>query len=305
MANEVTFSSLSSNGGRISAVLSALVAEQLYDPTDLRATMTRYDWNAWGSSAMDITQNAVPGAFAAASSETSSGVTNSAFTTSKFTLTVARYLRIYQVTDLFGVSGGPIDVNTVVQNLVDGVALTMTDLVTALYSSIVTNVEETGVDLTVAKIYEAMFSLNNNNATPSTCVLHPVQMSDFIDSLRAETGSMQYQASTAEMLRVKGPGYQGTWNGIDFYQSDSVTTVNGGLDRCGAMTADGCFAYTLAPIAALQGQIPADNILIDTGDLLVEASRDSANGMTSAVANLYPAVVEAEDLRGCGIVSDA
>ena len=305
MANEVTFSSLSSNGGRISAVLSALVAEQLYDPTDLRATMTRYDWNAWGSSAMDITQNAVPGAFAAASSETSSGVTNSAFTTSKFTLTVARYLRIYQVTDLFGVSGGPIDVNTVVQNLVDGVALTMTDLVTALYSSIVTNVEETGVDLTVAKIYEAMFSLNNNNATPSTCVLHPVQMSDFIDSLRAETGSMQYQASTAEMLRVKGPGYQGTWNGIDFYQSDSVTTVNGGLDRCGAMTADGCFAYTLAPIAALQGQIPADNILIDTGDLLVEASRDSANGLTSAVANLYPAVVEAEDLRGCGIVSDA
>ena len=305
MANEVTFSALSSAGGRISAVLSALVAEQLYDPTDLRATMTRYDWNAWGSSAMDITQNAVPGAFAAASSETSSGVTNSAFTTSKFTLTVARYLRIYQVTDLFGVSGGPIDVNTVVQNLVDGVALTMTDLVTALYSSIVTNVEETGVDLTVAKIYEAMFSLNNNNATPSTCVLHPVQMSDFIDSLRAETGSMQYQASTAEMLRVKGPGYQGTWNGIDFYQSDSVTTVNGGLDRCGAMTADGCFAYTLAPIAALQGQIPADNILIDTGDLLVEASRDSANGLTSAVANLYPAVVEAEDLRGCGIVSDA
>lgn len=305
MANEVTFSALSSAGGRISAVLSALVAEQLYDPTDLRATMTRYDWNAWGSSAMDITQNAVPGAFAAASSETSSGVANSAFTTSKFTLTVARYLRIYQVTDLFGVSGGPIDVNTVVQNLVDGVALTMTDLVTALYSSIVTNVEETGVDLNVAKIYEAMFSLNNNNATPSTCVLHPVQMSDFIDSLRAETGSMQYQASTASMLRVKGPGYQGTWNGIDFYQSDSVTTVNGGLDRCGAMTADGCFAYTLAPIAALQGQIPADNILIDTGDLLVEASRDSANGLTSAVANLYPAVVEAEDLRGCGIVSDA
>ena len=305
MANEITFSALSSAGGRISAVLSALVAEQLYDPTDLRATMTRYDWNAWGSSAMDITQNAVPGAFAAASSETSGGASNSAYTTSKFTLTVARYLRIYQVTDLFGVSGGPIDVNTVVQNLVDGVALTMTDLVTALYSSIVTNVEETGVDLNVAKIYEAMFSLNNNNATPSTCVLHPVQMSDFIDSLRAETGSMQYQASTASMLRVKGPGYQGTWNGIDFYQSDSVTTVNGGLDRCGAMTADGCFAYTLAPIAALQGQIPADNILIDTGDLLVEASRDSANGLTSAVANLYPAVVEAEDLRGCGIVSDA
>lgn len=305
MADEITFSALSSAGGRISAVLSALVAEQLYDPTDLRATMTRYDWNAWGSSAMDITQNAVPGAFAAASSETSGGASNSAYTTSKFTLTVARYLRIYQVTDLFGVSGGPIDVNTVVQNLVDGVALTMTDLVTALYSSISNNVETSGVDLTVAGIYEAMFSLNNSSASPSTCVLHPVQMSDFIDGLRVTTGAMQYQASTAEMLRVKGPGFQGTWNGIDFYQSDSCPTANAGADRVGAMTADGCFAYTLAPIAALQGQIPADNILIDTGDLLVEASRDSANGMTSCIANLYPAVVEAEDARGCGIVSDA
>ena len=84
MANEVTFSALSSAGGRISAVLSALVAEQLYDPTDLRATMTRYDWNAWGSSAMDITQNAVPGAFAAASSETSGGASNSAYSTTKY-----------------------------------------------------------------------------------------------------------------------------------------------------------------------------------------------------------------------------
>ena len=305
MANEITFSALSSSGGRISAVLSALVAEQLYDPTDLRATMTRYDWNAWGSSAMDITQNAVPGAFAAASSETSGGASNSAYSTSKFTLTVARYLRIYQVTDLFGVSGGPIDVNTVVQNLVDGVALTMTDLVTTLYSSLANNVGDTTVNLTVANIYEAMFQLNNSSASPSSCVLHPVQMSDFINGLRAEAGAMQYQAATAEMLRVKGPGFQGTWNGIDFYQSDSCPTANAGADRVGAMTADGCFSYTLAPLAAQQAQIPADSILIDTGDLIVEAERDAANGMTSCIANLYPAVVEAEDLRGVAIITDA
>jgi hypothetical protein len=305
VANEVTFSSLSSNGGRISAVLSALVAEQLYDPTDLRATMTRYQWSAWGSDTMDITQNAVPGAFAAASSETSGGASNSAYTTSKFSLQVARYLRIYQVTDLFGVSGGPIDVNTVVQNLVDGVALTMTDLVTTLYSSLANNVGDTTVNLTVANIYEAMFQLNNSNATPSSCVLHPVQMSDFINGLRAETGAMQYQPATAELLRIKGPGFQGTWNGISFYQSDSCPTANAGADRVGAMTADGCFAYTLAPVAALQGQIPADSILIDTGDLIVEAERDAANGMTSCIANLYPAVVEAEDLRGVAIITDA
>ena len=40
MANEITFSALSSAGGRISSVLSALVRQQLYDATDLRSVMT-------------------------------------------------------------------------------------------------------------------------------------------------------------------------------------------------------------------------------------------------------------------------
>ena len=308
MANEITNAALVSAGGRVSAVLSALVLEQLYDPTDLRAIMQFVPWDQSGAATMDVTLDAVPGAFAAASSETSGGFSNAAYTTSKFQLTVARYGRQYQATDLMGISGGPIDLDNIVRNLINGVALTMTDLATALFPSFTDQVGSTGVDLDTDKIYDAQFALAINNASASgglNCVLHPQQHNDFITSLRAETGAQQYVPATAEMLSLKGPGIQGTWNGITFWTSDSVTTVNAGADYAGALlSGKEAIAYTLGDVKRLQGHVPAQNVLVDAGMLLVELNRDADNGMSTAIANLYPAVAIREDARGVEIVSD-
>lgn len=305
MANEITFSALSSAGGRISSVLSALVRQQLYDATDLRSVMTLIPWNAVGSDQMDVTLDAIPGAFAAASSETSGGLSNSAYTTSKFSLQVARYARQYQVTDLFGITGGPIDIDRVVNKLVEGADLTMTDLLCNLFPSLSNSVGTTTVDLDVDTIYDALFQLNNNSASgPYTAVLHPEQMNDFRQSLRSETGAIQFREATAEALQTRGPGFQGEFMGIRFYQSDSVTKINTNADYSGAMFVDGCFAYTMAPVRALQPYIPEDNIIVDANEVLVELDRDAGNAMSTCIANMYPAVVEAEDLRGVEIVSD-
>ena len=305
MANEVTFASLSAAGGRISAVLSALVRQQLYDSTDLRSVMTLIPWSAVGSDKMEITLDAVPGAFAAATSETVGGLANSAYTTSKFSLQVARYARQYQVTDLFGITGGPIDLDRVVNKLVEGAGLTMTDLLCNLFPSLASQVGTTTVNLDVDTIYDALFQLNNSNASgPYTAVLHAEQMNDFRQSLRSETGAIQFREATAETLQARGPGYQGDFLGIRFYQSDSVTKVNANADWAGAMFVDGCFAYTMAPVRALQSYIPEDNILVDAGEVLVEMERDASNAMSTCIANMYPAVVEVEDLRGVEIISD-
>ncbi len=305
MANEITFSGLSSTGGRISAVLSALVRQQLYDSTDLRSVMTLIPWSAVGSDKMDITLDAIPGAFAAASSETSGGLSNSAYTTSKFSLQVARYARQYQVTDLFGISGGPIDIDSVVNKLVEGAGLTMTDLLCNLFPSLSNSVGSTGVDLDVDTIYDALFQLNTENAAgPYTAVLQAQQMNDFRSSLRGETGALQFREATAETLQSRGPGYQGDFLGIRFYQSDSVTKINTNADYSGAMFVDGCFAYTMAPVRALQSYIPEDNILVDANEILVELDRDAGNAMSTCIANMYPSVVEVEDARGVEIVSD-
>ena len=316
MANEVTFggaAGLATTGGRVASVLSALLLEKLHDPTDLRAVMSEVPWGALGSDTMSVTLDAAPSAFAAATSEILHGTAadNAAYATGKFDLQVARYVRAYQMSDLFGISGGPIDLATVVDTLVAGVGLTMTDLLTALFNSLsATPAGATGVNLDVDTVYDAAFALNSAGVVataeaPLTMVLHPVAVNDFRTSLRSETGAIQYVPATAEMLMSRGPGFQGTWNGIDIWQSDSCPTINAAADRSGAMFGKGCFAYTLAPVSALQGHIPASNVLVDAGSVIVEASRDSANGLTKAIATMYPAVAEVEDARGIEIVSDA
>ena len=305
MANEVSYSDLLTNGGRVTQVLSALVRQKLYDSTDLRSVMTLIPWNAVGSDKLDVTLDAKPGVFSPATSELVGGLANSDYDTSKFTLNVSRYARQYQVTDLFGITGGPIDLDRVVNKLVEGAGMTMTELLCNLFNSLSNSVGSTGVDLDVDTIYDALFQLNTENASgPYTAVLQAQQMNDFRQSLRSETGALQFREATAETLQSRGPGYQGDFLGIRFYQSDSVDTINGGEDYSGAMFVDGCFAYTMAPVRALQAYIPEGNIIVDANEVLVELDRDAGNGMSTCIANMYPSVVEAEDARGVEIVSD-
>ena len=302
MANEIFYSDLVTNGGAVSEVLSAMVVEQLYDPTDLRSVCQRIDYNTVGSTQMSITKDQVPGAFA--STLENASVANSAYTTSSFDIAVTKYARAYELTDLVGISGSPIDLNRIVQNLTAGVALTFTDRICTAFSSLATSSGTSGVNLSVDDIYDAQFKLNlQANTGPYTCVLAPVQMNDFRSSLRAETGAIQFEAASADMLATKGPGFQGTWSGIQFYQSDSVVT-NGG-NREGAMFADGCFAYTMAPVSLIQGHVPSSSILVDAGELLVELVRDAYGGQSAAVAHMYLGIAEREDLRGVMISTDA
>ena len=114
-----TYANFETNGGAVAEVLSSLVLEQLYDPTDLRALCTRIPYDGAGSDTVHVTQDMVPGAFAAPGENMTTNAT--AYTTSHFDITVERYSRAYALTDLVPVSGSAIDLQRVVQNLVDGV----------------------------------------------------------------------------------------------------------------------------------------------------------------------------------------
>lgn len=299
---EIKYSGLLSTGGRISAVLSALVMEKLHDPTDLRSVMTLVPWNALGSDTMDVTIDAAPGAYASAAEAAST--TGSAYTTSKFQLQAVKKTRVYTMTDLFGVTGGAIDLERVVANLTAGVGLTMSDLLCTLFPSITNSVGSTGVNLSIDNVYSAQYQLNLSNAAGEyTMVLHPQQMNDFRAGLRVEAGAIQYVPATAEMLATRGAGFQGFWNGIAIYQSDSVETVNTGADYNGAMFSSSGFAYTMAP--ARSALVPQESILVDAGELLVELQRNAQAGTTHAVANIFTGVSSNQDLAAVGIITDA
>ncbi len=301
----ITTSTLAS-GGLVASVLSDLVLDQLFDPTDLTALMTRIPFSPSGSKTLDVTKDAIPGAYAA-QNETGAAISDSGYSTSEFSLTPALYARQYSITDLVPVAGSPIDIERIAANLVAGVGLTMTDLLCALFGSLSNSVGTTGVDLSVSDFYDAMYQLNSSNVAGPTfaAVLHPTQVNDFLSSLRAEAGAIQFIDATADMLASKGPGYRGRWLNVDLFQSDSVGTANGGADRAGAMFGQGAFAYTMADPRVIQGHIPSDNILMANELMLLELSRDPVNFKSALIGQIYPAVVEAEDARGVKIVTDA
>jgi len=316
MANEITFTGLSSAGGRVASVLSALLFEKIHDPTDLRAVMTEVPWAQIGSDTMSVALDGAPGGFAAATSETVSDASNAAYGSGKFDLQIARYLRKYQMSDLFGVTGGPIDAAAIVQTLSDGVGLTMTDLLCNLFGSLSTS-RDAGSDMDVDAFYGAMFDLNLANAAstaeaPYSLVIAPKQMNQLRNSLRAEGGDsvkpgsyLNFRAETGDLTKASAPGYQGNFQGVDIWQSDSIATVDASAHFAGAMFAKDCFAYTMAPVRALSGShVPASNILIDAGELLVEIERDATNGLSSAVASIFCGVSEAQDALGVLIKSD-
>ena len=302
MAHEVVTSDLATNGGLVAESLAALVHEQIYDPTDLRAVCTRVPWTAGGSTTMAVTSLPAPAAYATAAETVA--IANSTYTTSEYTLSCARYGRAYEVTDLVSVSGSPVDLQVLAGNLANGMSITISALIAALFPSVSSSVGSSGVDLSVDDMYDAQFTLNSASALgPYTAVLHPVQMNDFRASLRGETGAQQFNPATVEQLASKGPGFQGSWNGINFWQSNQVTESGG--NKLGCMFADGAFAYSEAPVSLLQGHIPADRVLMNAGELLIELTRDASVAETQAMAHYYPSVALCEQARAVEIITDA
>ena len=303
VTNALTYATLETNGGAVAEVLAAEVLEQLYDPTDIRATITRIPWTSMGSDTMSITQDRVPGAFTAPGQNTT--VSATAYTTADFTLAVAAYRRGYAIDDLIPIAGGAIDIDRMVANLMNGVALTVTDQICGTFGSF-TNVAGTAlVPLNVDSIYDGCFELTEAlNTGRASLVLHPIQYNDFISSLRSETGAAQYLPATAALLAERGVGFKGSWMNLDVYVSDSVGTDGSGSYQGGLYT-PGAIAYAMPDVASMGVHVPAANVIMNAGELLVELDRTASDGVSAAYATMFLGVSIAENARGVEILSTA
>jgi len=309
MANEVSFATLLSNGGRVAAMIGDQVHLNLYDPANLRGLMTMYTM-AGPSSVQSVAGLTRGYTAAAASSEISGGASNTALTTTNKDITIARYLLQMAPTDLFALTspGAPINVATVADAITESMDLTLTSLLTGLFSGISTNVGTSGADLTVTNIFSAIFALNlNNNPAQLAAVLHNQQINDLMSSIRGEGGAIQYRADAQGVLSTKGVAARFRFLEVDFYQSSRVATANAGADRQGAMFSAGAFGYKLGNVDEIinQGMVNPADILIRSPEMFIERSRDAANGLSKMILNFYPGVAEIEDLRAVAITTDA
>ena len=140
--------------------------------------------------------------------------------------------------------------------------------------------------------------------TPYVAVLHPVQVTDLQNSIRAEGGALQYVAATQEMLSAKGQGFAGSFLGVDLFKSSKVPTANGGADRAGAMMGYGAVGVaegSVRPIAALGGalQFPAGTVIA------VEYERTSATALTAITGNAYFGTAILQDGMGVSVITDS
>lgn len=263
------------------------------------------DLQGAGSTAIKSAQAGLDGYDEMAAVAEGSSTSNTALTDGSATATIARQALQYQMSDLAGMVGANgLDPVRLAASMVGSASMRFTTMIAALASGFSQSVGSTGVDMSVDDFFDADIALSlNSNPAQRLCMLHPRQVADLRTSLRAEGGAIQFMAATAEMLMAKGPGFVGSFLGVDIFQSSKIATANAGADRAGMMFCRGAMVYADGTPRSIVG---AGGVIQPAGSkIVVEFERDAAGALTKVVGNYYVGVAENQDLMGVGIVTDA
>lgn len=291
---------------RLATALDAALRVILHDQMSLRNTgsiLNLGSINGSGAAASTIRYAGLDGFDPFAAVGEVATVAETAFTDASAQIAVGRCALRRDLSDLAVITGlqsGDVDPLRLAESMVGGYEQFFNILAAAAINTLTTSVGAAGVDMTVDDFYDAMFALEiANNPGPYTCLLSPVQLANFQDSLRAEGGAAQYMPATADMLMQKGQGYQGSFLNIDIYRSDKVV-VDGAGDAHGGMWSLGCMGYkTGSVVNPLGGYVTSPG-----SEIVVEFERAAANATTIIVGHGYLGLSVLEDARGVQIVTD-
>ena len=296
MADEVLFSSLSGDLA-LAAVLHQEMGLLLAD----RASIANHPAIAYygdiagaGSTALEVGLAGLDGYDLMASVAENAATANTALTDASPAITVARQGLQYQISDLATMTSSiGLDADRLAESMVGSAVMRLTEMIGA-----------TTVDMTVDNWFTAQFTLTQNSVPgPYLVILAPVQLTDFQSSLRSETGPLQFHTPSADVLAIKGPGYAGSFGGVDIFASSKVPTANAGADRAGAMMGAGAIGYADGSVSAIRG---AGGLVLPAGTkIVVEFERDAAYAYTKVVGSYYCGTSIIEDSRGVSLITDA
>jgi len=295
----------------IAAQLNQAIHQNLVDATDLRNLCTGFgDVFATGSLASKISKVTWDDAMAAANADEVTAPSATDLTNSSVTLTAARQVLRRDITDLYSLAGGNrLGIDAFAAQMSMAAQLRFTDMITALFTNIATVEGDTGTNLTVDDVLAGQYALIQNRVPgPHYAVLAPIQLTDFLDSLRGEGGSVQFDTDTNQMQQMQQAGFGrwGNWHGIEFWSCDSVVT--NGADKEGAMFGAGAFGYVEGVplnVRNVAGPGSFASVTPNGAPLFVEFERKAAEANTLVVGNYYVGVGEVEDLRAVQILSSA
>jgi hypothetical protein len=307
VANEVFYSGL--GDARLTETLAANIVILLSDQSMIHnhpALTYVGDARGSGSTTRKIAAFGLDGYDLLASVAENASVANTALTDDSYTVTVARYAKQYQHSDLAKMtdSVGHLNPEVLARDAVMSVTSTLTSLIANVVDDFTATVGSTGVNFSVSDFFDAMATLEAANVKgPFLSLLHPVQFGDLKNSLRSETGPLQLVPASAELMRLRGDSYKGEFLGCDIITSTQVPTANSGADRAGGMWGANAVMWG---DSSIEPEPSADAVF--AGRVMIERERDASAALTKVITNYYLGVIggtNALDAAGVSIITDA
>lgn len=298
---------ITTGGTGANAVVAAVAAQDfqllLMDPTSLRghpALINYARMPGYGGLTGNVVLFGLDGYDLMVSTSEGSTTTETALTSALKSLTVAaRHLR----RDLSDIMGGvdPTGALNPTNLARDGFASamhTLTSLIASLASGFSVQVGTTGVDFDHDLFLAAKGALIVAQVPgPYLCVMWPQHFADWTTDLESRSGITQWNPANAAMQILKGPGYKGSYDGIDIFVSDKCPASSS--DRISMMIGRGAVAYGEQTVNYPQSAI----ILFEAGPVACEEVRNGNGAATSIITHYYVGVTEVQDAAGVGMLA--
>jgi len=234
-----------------------------------------------------------------------SSSSNTALTDDAVSVTVARQALQRQISDLASiVNRGRMDPERLVADMVGAARMRKMAMLAALATSFTNTVGTSGSDMSVDDFFDGDIILNMASvpAEGRLAILHGRQIGDLRQSLRAESGALQWDQATVDMIKAAGPGLIARFLGYDIFQSSKCPAANTNADRAGMMLGAGALIYAEGTREPMIGD--AAGVLAPGTKVWIGFERDEAGALTKVVGNYYIGVNIAEDARGVAVITD-
>lgn len=235
-----------------------------------------------------------------------SSVGNTALTDTSVTVTVGRYSKSYERSDLARLQDalGILRAEMFAMDAIASQAATLVSLIANVADDFTQYVGTTTQNLTAAQFLSGIALLEIGNvAPPYLSILHPRQVGDLREDLAAATaGALQWMNATQRQIELLGNGYRGQFGGVDLFSSSHVPTANAGADRAGSI-------FGFGGIAWADGSVPDEGdpnqLLIGDGKVLIERARTAKAGLTAWVSHANMGASKGLDAGGISVITDA
>lgn len=219
-------------------------------------------------------------------------------------IVVKRQALMYKITDLANMTGMGADVDPfrIAESISKSYELLFAELTASTVAGFTASVSQAAA-LTLEDFIEAFQTLElaasgKGAPGPYVALLHPEQWQDLQNDIRAEqNNALAFSPASYEAVSAKGPGYKGSYLGVDIYTSSHVTDSAG--QHVGALWAPGAIGFATGKPAALVGAAES----MDMGDVLIEMDRDATRALTSIVGHCYLGMGVVDSDRGVKLLS--